>query len=131
MISIGVMFWKYNGGGGNYVPDCQTQAIHHGSFEVLFCNHPVFASFVSRFGDGDFSCRYISIESHVCGRGIALGDDLVALVVDTDNQIVCILLGGVQYQAKEALGACDCASYRGRNILDVQLPVCYSAQPEK
>ncbi len=99
--------------------DCKTQAIHHGAFEVLFCNHPVFASFVSRFGDGDFSCRRISIEFHVCGRGIALGDDLMALVVDTDIQSVCISLGCVQDQAKEALGTRDCAPCRGRNILDV------------
>jgi hypothetical protein len=89
----------------------------------LFCNHPVFASFVSRFGDGGFSCRHISIEFHVCGSGIAWGDDLVALVVDADIQSVCIPLGCVQDQAKEALGASDCAPCRGRNILDVQLLV--------
>jgi hypothetical protein len=52
-----------------------------------------------------------------------LGDDLVALVVDTDIQSACIPLGCVQDKAKEALGTRDCASCRGRNILDVQLPV--------
>jgi len=26
----------------------------------------------------------MDVELHVCGRGIALGDDLVAFVVDTD-----------------------------------------------
>jgi len=30
----------------------------------------------------------MDIELHVCGRGIALGDDLVAFVVDTDIQSV-------------------------------------------
>ncbi len=105
------------------MPDRQTQAIHHGAFEVLFCNYPVFASFVSRFGDGDFGCRHIGIDFHVCGRSIVLGDDLVALVVDTDIQSGCIPLGYVQDQAKEALGASDCATCRGRNILDVQLSV--------
>jgi hypothetical protein len=47
----------------------------------------------------------------------------VALVVDTDIQSVCISLGCVQDQAKEALGASDFAPCRGRIILDVQLPV--------
>ena len=47
----------------------------------------------------------------------------MTLVVDTDIQSVCIPLGCVQDQAKEALGASDCAPCRGRNILDVQLPV--------
>ncbi len=78
------------------MPDCQTHAIHYGAFEVLFCNHPVLASFVSCFGYGDFSGRHINIEFHVCGRRIALGDDLLALVVNTDVQSVCIPLGCVQ-----------------------------------
>ncbi len=90
------MFWKHNGGGGNYVPDCQTHAIHYGAFEVLFCNHPVLASFVSRFGDGYFSDRHTGIEFHVCGRRIALGVDLLALVVETVIQSVCVPLDCVQ-----------------------------------
>jgi hypothetical protein len=78
------------------VPDCQTRAILYGAFEVLFCNHPVLASFVIRFGDGYFSGRHTSIEFHVCRLRIALGDDLSALVVDTDIQSVCIPLCCVQ-----------------------------------
>ncbi len=105
------------------MPDGQTHAIHYGAFEVLFCNHPVLASFVSRFGDGNFSGRHTNIEFHVCGRRIALGDDLLALAADTNIQSVCIPLGCVQDKAKEALGARDCVPCRRRNILDVQLPV--------
>jgi hypothetical protein len=78
MMSMGVMFWKDNGGGAMMcgVPDCQTHAIHYGVSEVLFCNHSVLASFVSRFADGYLRGRHIGIEFYVCGRRIALSDDL-------------------------------------------------------
>jgi hypothetical protein len=76
MMSMSVMFWKDNGGGGNGMPDCQTHAIHYGAFEVLFCNHLVLASFVSRFGDDYLRGRHTGIEFHVCGHCIALSDDL-------------------------------------------------------
>ena len=121
MMSIGVMFWKHNGGGAMMCliarPRLSIMA------RLRFClQSPVFASFVSRFGDGDFSCRHINIEFHVCRRGIASGDDLVAFVVDTDIQSVLLPLGCAQDQAKEALVAGDCAPCCGRNVLGVQLP---------
>ncbi len=78
------------------MPDCQSHAIHYSAFEVLFCNHPVLANFVSRFDDGYFSGRHTSLKFHVCGRRIALGDDLLALAVETDIQSVCVPLGCVQ-----------------------------------
>jgi hypothetical protein len=46
-----------------------------------------------------------------------------AAVVEIDIQSVCIPLGCVQDKAEKALGARDCAPYRGRNILSIQLPV--------
>ncbi len=102
------------------MPDGQTHAIHYGALEVLFCNHPVLASFVSRFGDGYFIRRHTSIKFYVCGHRIAVGD-LLALVIDTDIQSVCIPLSCVKDKAEEALGARDRAPCRRRNIFDVQL----------
>ena len=52
-----------------------------------------------------------------------MGDDLLAFVVETDVQSVCLPLGCAQDQAKEALIAGDCAPCCGCNVLDVQLPV--------
>jgi hypothetical protein len=66
---------------------------------LRFCSAIIQSSrvlFLALLSDGYLRGRHTGIEFHLCGRRIALSDDLLALVVDTDIQRVCVPLGCVQ-----------------------------------
>ncbi len=54
--------------------DRETHTIHNGQFQVLLRNHPDFAGFVARFGDGNLRGRHIGPEFNVCGSSEACND---------------------------------------------------------